>query len=362
MHMDIFNDDAFSSVEMTSAIEDFDFAPGLIGSMGLFEFEPISTEMVSVERRGNELAIIQTSERGEPLDEADDLGKRNIRAFQTRRIAKGRTVRAAEIQNLRAFGRETELETAIKYIGRRQRRLITDVEATWESQMLGAVQGVVLDADSTVIIDWFAEWGLAKPAEINFALTTDTTEVEVLCRQVQRTMIRASKGKWAPGTRIIGLCGDSFFDKLTTHKSVKDVKLAGAAQAAQLLASFGVATESMPGTGSFAMFQLGGITFINYRSTDDFDDAAADAGTAQGTAMLGIPSTKCKFFPAGAPGLFQETYSPLESFEMANTEGRKLYSMLIRDEKRDFWVRPEVYSYPLYICTSPEMLLSAKEA
>jgi hypothetical protein len=35
---------------------------------------------------------------------------------------------------------------------------------------------------------------------------------------------------------------------------------------------------------------------------------------------------------------------------------------MLRDRDRDFWVRPEVYSYPLFICTRPEMLLEAKES
>ncbi|ESZ63510.1 MULTISPECIES: major capsid protein [unclassified Mesorhizobium] len=355
MHMDIFNDDAFSTVSMTVALEDFEFKPNLIGSMNLFEEVPIATETVSVERRaGNVLSIIQTSERGAPLAE----GKRdraNLRKYDTTRIAKGHTIQASEIQNMRAFGTESELETMISYVGRYEQRLIGDVELTWENMQLGALQGKVLDADGTVIIDWFAEWGIAAPAEIDFALDTPGTNVEQKCRDVLRLMQKASKGAWTIGTRVVGLAGDAFFDKLTGHTTVKQVYL-NTSQAQTLNRAFGVATQSAFSAGSYAVFDYGGILFINYRGTDDFSDAA-DPGTKSG---LGIKSTKCKFFPMGAPGVYQKAFAPGEAFEMVNTIGRPLYAMMIRDKDRNFWVRPEVYSYPLFICTRPEMLLTAK--
>jgi len=140
---------------MTQAMEDYDFKPDLIGSLGLFEDVPISTTHISVERRGNELRIIQTYPRGAPLEEAG-RDQRNIRLFETTRIAKGDTIHAAEIQNMRAFGDESELQTAISFISRQQDNLIRDIELTWENQMLGAIQGAVLDADGSVLHDWFS--------------------------------------------------------------------------------------------------------------------------------------------------------------------------------------------------------------
>ncbi|AZO67689.1 major capsid protein [Mesorhizobium sp. M6A.T.Cr.TU.016.01.1.1] len=356
MHMDIFNDDAFSTVSMTTALEDYEFKPNLIGSMNLFGDVPTMTDTISVERRaGNVLSIIQTSERGAPLDE----GKRdraNLRKYGTSRIAKGQTIQASEIQGMRAFGTESDLETMITYVGRYEQRLIGDVELTWENMQLGALQGKVLDADGSVIVDWFDEWGIAEPAEIDFALDTAGTNVEQKCRDVIRLMMKAARGAWTMGTRVVGLCGDSFFDKLTGHVTVKQVYL-NTSQAQTLSRAFGVATQSVFNAGSYAVFDYGGILFINYRGTDDFSDGAAP-GTKAG---LGIRSTKCKFFPMGAPDVFQKTFAPGEAFDMVNTLGRPLYAMMIRDEKRNFWVRPEVYSYPLYICTRPEMLLTAKE-
>jgi hypothetical protein len=361
MHMDIFNDDAFSAMTMTTALEDFEFKPNLIGSMNLFEDIPIATEVVSIERRGNTLGIIPTSLRGAPLEEGTTDG-RNIRYFPTSRIAKGHTIKASEIQGIRAFGTEADLETMIGYVGRYETKLVNEVELTWENMQLGAVMGKVLDADGSTIVDWFAEWGITPPAEIDFELDTTTSEPEEKCREVIEVMKRASKGAWSMGTYVVGLCGKSFFNKLTKHKAIRETYL-NTQQAQTLNRAMGVATGSGFRAGSIATFDYGGILFIRYQEADAFNFASSEATlAAAGKDGMGVQSKRCKFFPVNAPGVFQQAFAPGESFEFVNTIGRKLYSLMIRDEKRNMYVRPEVYSYPLYICTRPEMLLRAKES
>lgn len=43
-----------------------------------------------------------------------------------------------------------------------------------------------------------------------------------------------------------------------------------------------------------------------------------------------------------------------------NTPGQDVYALIVQDKDRQAWVRPEVYSYPLFMCTRPGMLLRAK--
>lgn len=359
MHMDIFNDDAFSATSMTKALENFEFQPGLITSLNLFEDVPIATTSISIERRGNTFELIPTSERGSPIEEGKRDG-RDLRNFNTSRIAKGHTLQASEIQNVRAFGEESDLETMISYVARYQQKLLTSVSATWEFQQLGAAFGKVLDVDGRVIYDWFNEWQIAKPAEINFELDTEATLVETKCREVLRRMQDLADEAWLPNTSVVGLAGDSFFDKLTTHKSVRETYL-NQTQATALNNAFGLANQDGFRAGSYASFVFGGITFVNYKGAKSFDKTAAE-GSKTGKASFGVQSAKCKFIPVNAPGVFQSAFAPGESWEWANTIGRPLYSLMLRDEQRGFWVRPEIYSYPIYVCTRPEMLLTAKEA
>lgn len=353
MHIDIFNDDAFSMGTLTDAIEKMPYVPQLLRTMGLFTPRPVRTELVSIESKDHTLAIIQTSERGAPLQQSK-RNRRNMRHFETVRLAKSDTVKASEIQGIRAFGEETELMQAQELVAERNMKLRADLELTFEKHRLGAIQGKVLDADGSVIINWFDEWGIPVPDVIEFKLATATTDVEKLCRAILRRQQRASKGLWAPGTYTAALCGDGFFDMLTAHKTVRETYL-NQAQASALRQAFGPAAQNM--TGAFATFNYGGILFINYRGVDDQDDAKIETG--DGVESIGIKGYEAKFFPVGAPGVFQVAQSPGETFETVNTLGRDVYSMLIPDRKRNAFVDLEIYSYPLFMCTRPEMLLTA---
>lgn len=353
MHIDIFQDDAFSMGTLTDAIEKMPYSPQLLRTMGLFTPRPVRTEFVSIESKDHTLAIIQTTERGAPLEQGR-TDRRNLRRFDTVRLAKSDTVRATEIAGIRAFGDETELMQAQELVADKNMKLRGDLELTLEKHRLGAVQGIVLDADGSVIINWFEEWGIPVPDPIEFKLATATTDVEKASRDILRKQARASKGLWTPSTYTAALCGDGFFDMLTGHKTVRETYL-NQSQASALRQAFGPAAQNM--TGAFATFNYGGVLYINYRGVDDQTDGAVTSGA--GVASIGIKSYEAKFFPVGAPGVFQVAQSPGETFDTVNTLGREVYSMVIPDKKRNAFVDLEIYSYPLHICTRPETLLTA---
>lgn len=332
-HMDIFNNDAFRVDTLTQAINTMPFVPQFLGSLGIFEVKPVRTEFVSIEKRGNTLALIPTSPRGAPLDEGGTT-KRNIRVFQTSRIAKGDTIQAAEIQGIRAFGSESELQSVEAEVAMRQANLLRDVELTWENMRLGALMGVVKDADGSTIYDWFTEWGIAPPSAIDFNLDSTTTNIRALCHDLSRVMERAAGGAFTPSTQIHALCGDAFFDAFVTHPMVERIYL-NQPQAAAL-------SENQ----AWRAFYFGKIYWHNYRGTDD-------------NTTLKVATDEAKFFPVGAAGVFQAVFSPGEMMHYANTLGLPLYSLIVPDLQRNMWARPEVYSYPLFICTRPEVLLKA---
>ncbi|MCK7579303.1 MAG: major capsid protein [Chromatiales bacterium] len=340
--MDIFNADPFSAFELTGAIEKIPHKPQLLGTLNLFAPRPVRTETVAVEERNGTLALIQTSQRGAPLEEGTG-DKRKIRDFRTVRIAKGDTIQASEIQNIRAFGRESELMQVMDEVMRRlagPTGLISQIELTWENMRLGAIQGIVTDADGSTIIDWYSAMSVTQADEIDFDLDNASPApgaVRKKCNQVIRQMMVAAAGVWIPGqTSVMALCGDNFWDDLTAHKEVRETYL-NTQQAADLR------EINQP----YETFRYGGITWMNYRGTDDGSTVA-------------VHTDKAKFFPVGAPGAFEVAHSPLESIGFVNTPGKPLYSMIVRDLQRDMWVRPEVYSYPLFICTRPAMLQRAK--
>lgn len=344
--LDVFNQDAFSAISLTKAINDVPHLPQFLGSLGLFEVQPITTETLMIERVQDTLSLIPTSERGAPPPKLKH-DKRNVRDFRTVRVAKEDTIYAHQIQNLRAFGSESELATVQGEKARRDMRLVRDMNLTWENMRLGAIQGVLTDADGSTIYNWFTEMGVTQDDEIDFDLddaTPESGEVRTSCAQVVRQTMDAAKGSWIPGSSyVMGLASDSFFDSLVGHSEVRETY------------KYQVEASQLRGPQAYQELNYGGIRFVNYRGTDA--DNLNQAGNAE---SVNVTTDKCKFFPVGCPDVFQVAFSPAESFDFVNTPGQPLYNMMVTDRDRNMWAKTEMYSYPLFICTKPKMLQRAK--
>lgn len=337
--MDVFRGDAFSQITLTNAIDKVGYVPQLLGTIpGLFVPVPVSTTSIFIEERENAPALIQTSERGAPpKQKGGDL--RTARSFKTLRLAQGSRIMASQIQNVRAWGSETEMHTVQSEVARRNFFLRQDIELTMEHMRLGAIQGIVSDADDSVLYNWATEFEQTIPAEVDFDLdnaSPATGAVRKKCNAVRRSIEVALKGLGGAAVSIAAICGDSFWDDLTGHSEVEKTFL-NTAQAADLRGPF-----AQPWTS----FNYGNITWINYRGTD--------TGT-----QVAIDTNKAKFFPIGA-GIFQIAYSPGESFDVVNTMGRPIYNNIILDDDRNSFVDVEQFSYPLPVCTMPQALYRAR--
>lgn len=332
--MDVFKADAFSMMGMLAAQEKVQYKPQFLGSLNLFASKPQRTRVVAIEERERTLALIPTSPIGAPPEQRS-ADKRKVRNFNTVRLAKQSRIMADTIQGIRAFGSETELQQVQTEVAARLQALNDDLELTWEHHRLGAVQGLLLDADGSTLYNFFTEFGISQPNELDFAFDLFAAgELRPFIeKNVVRAMIRASKGAMGTGSRIIGLCGDDFWDALVNHAEVRQTYLNQVA-----------AAELRDGT-AFGTFQFAGVTWVNYRGTDDGTTVAIGAG-------------KVKFFPAGAGDLFQVAWAPAEFLDAVNMPGRPVTPLTLLDPSgRNAFVDVEIYSYPLFICTRPEVLL-----
>lgn len=334
--MDVFRSSAFSMTSLSGAVDKIDYVPNLLGTLGIFEPMPVRTRAIFVDRRTTGLKLIPESPLGSPPEEREHDDREAI-ALQTRRLAKGFTLYAHEIDGIRAFNGESELQQVQAEFLRRMMSVRQDMEATHELHRLGAVQGILTDASGDTTYSYFTEFGVSQAAEIDFELDASTTNVRAKCQQVIRNMARAAKGAMGPGVQVHAICGDAFFDALVDHETVRETYL-----------NFSAAAELRQPT-AFQSFRFGGITFHNYRGTDD-----------QSTVAVG--TDKAKFFPVGARDVFKVAYSPAEFAPFVNTPGQPLYAMNIPDRDRQAWTRGELYSYPLYFCQRPDMLQRAKRA
>ncbi|WP_116082099.1 major capsid protein [Tropicimonas sp. IMCC34011] len=333
--MDIFGNSAFSTTSLSGAIERRPYVPQLLGSLGLFTPEPVRTRNIFVDRIEGGLTLIPTSADGAPPDILD-REDRDAVSLRTTRLAKRFTLYAHELDGIRAFGSETELMQVQREYMRRMDRINADMELTHEFHRLGALQGVLLDADgSTVIYDYSTEFNEAIPAAISFELDQATTDVHAKCKEIARGMARSAKGNLA-GASIHAICGDAFYDQLVSHPSVEKFYLNQAA-ARDLQAAQGAIFES---------FRVGGITFHNYQGTDD-------------NSTVAVPTDEAKFFPVGARDVFKVAYAPLETLDFVGTPGQRVYAMNVPDRERNMWTKGEIYSYPLHVCSQPRVLRKA---
>jgi len=336
MQLNVFDADPFSLTSMSEAVLKIPSVPSFLETLGLFgPGEGVATNVVTIERKDLILTPITTSLRGtEPPMGTTEKAK--VRNFSIPRVAKGDQVFAHEIQGVRAFGSESELQTAVNLVQGKLQKLMAEYNLTMELHRMGAIQGILLDADGSTLYDYFSEFGIAQPAEIDFVLGAASPVEGVLRNQISNSVLRpiarALGNAWSPSVSVVALCGDTFYDKFVNHNDVR------------VTYKNWEAAQSLRGPTAFQAFNFGGVDWVNYKGTDD-------------NSTVAIATGKCKFVVRGVPGLYRRFNGPGETLETANTIGRPIYSMLVRDERRNQWVQPEIYSYPLHMVSRPELLL-----
>lgn len=330
--MDLFNNQVFRRVEITNYLQQLVPVPTLLGTLGvdLFRTVPVRTRQIAIIKRPGERALIPTSPIGAPPVELELKGG-EMRPFFTRRIAKGSTVYAEELQGITLFPEFQAVQTLQAEVAARGTRIRDDVELTNEFQRFGAVQGKTIDADGTTVLDdWFANWGVPAPTPFNFHLDVDTTDLRAICDAIRRAMQLSAPDAWVPGrTRVHCLAGDAFFTALASHPMVERLYLQ-TPQAQQLAQPFD------------DVLDIFGVVFHRW------------AGLVG--SEFEIPADEARFFPVGANEVFQKILAPAEFDPYINQPGQEVYGMTIPDRDRGAWLRTEIYQYPLFMCIRPEIL------
>ncbi|MDX5369078.1 MAG: major capsid protein [Alphaproteobacteria bacterium] len=332
--MDIFEANAFSVIELTRALENIPFKPALLSGSGLFSPRGVRARTVVIESRDGTLSLIPFSERGSAYEQQVPE-RRDMRAFVCRQFKKQDVLWASEIQSVRDFGSESATQQVQTEVAHRLRRLRQDAEATFEYHFLNGIQGLVKDPkDGATVIDYAAEFGITPAAEIDFDLDNASPASGALrkrCQALIESVEESLGGLSAGAVQVRAECGSAFFADLVAHKEVRETYLNTAA-AADLRGR--VADE----------VSFGGIAFRRYR----------------GSSAFGVPADKAYFYPEGVEGLFEIYHAPADTFETVNTLGLPLYARTIPDRDRDEWVRLEIESNPLPICTRPQVLRTGK--
>ena len=324
--LDIFNNDAFSVSNLTQAINDQPHQPTRLGEMGLFEESGISTTSLMVERVGNTLQLVQTSPRGS-IGAGKEDDKRKLISINTVHLQRNDAIVADKVQNVRAFGSESELQTVQSIVADKLGDLRRDMDVTLEWHRIGALKGLLLDADGSTLMDMFTVFGLAQQTH-DIALDIDATKVQIKIVEAVRKMETVLGAKVYNGVHV--LCSPEFFDAMVGHPAV--------VEAYQRWLDGAFLRDDHRASG----FQFAKCTFEEYR------------GTVGATRF--IAANKAYMFPKGVRGMFKAHYAPADYMETVNTIGLPYYAKqeLMRMNKG---VEIEAQTNPIFFNTQPNAVV-----
>lgn len=332
--LNIFQNDAFSVVSLTAAVNKMDHVPGRAGDLAFAGVgEGVTTTSVAIEQQDGALSLISTAQRGAPPAQ-NKADKRTLEHIGVPHIPLDDTIRADEVQNVRAFGSPDQTAGVQTVVNQRLAKMVGRHDLTLENLRLGALRGQIIDADgTTVLVDLYAKFGVTAPDTVAFALGTNTTKVRQKCHQVTRIMRQNAKMVLPSTARVHAFVDGNFMDKLVEHPEVKGV-----------YDGYEAAERRLGGSYVEGIFEFGGIFFEEYRGSDD--------------GAVGIGANSARFFWTGVPGMYAEYYSPGDFIEAVNTVGLPRYAKIAADPSGfNRFVAVHTQQNPLPLCLRPKTLV-----
>lgn len=340
MFPDIFNSDAFTLATLTAVINEEEHIPGLAGQVFAGVGEGVATMEISFEIDVENLSLIPTSTRGGPAPK-NTQDKRKVIAVNIPHIKLEETIGAYQIQGVREFGSMDTLRGARSVVDKQIRKQTRRMDLTTEHLRLGALQGLVKDADGSTLLDLFSLFGKTQTV-IDFNATFGANAddrfngLQVKLTEMTREMRRALKSD-VPGAKIYCFAGDNFFDKVVACSNVKGV-WDGWVKAEERLASNYV----------WGDYLFADVVFHNYQGTND--QTRTSAGT------VGVAPDEARFFFTGVNGLYEEYFAPADFMETVNTIGLPRYAKAAPADNMNRALNLHTQMNPLPVCLKPATL------
>lgn len=331
---DIFNNDAFSVSQLTQTIVDIPRVPTRLGDMGLFTEYGITTPTMMIERKGAALSLVPAAPRGGVRQTIGSTNRKLIPVGSVH-LPQGATVLADEVYGVRAFGSETEVESMVNLVREKMAVAKSNLDLTMEYQRVGALKGLVLDADGTTpLLDVYALFGMTQEVmPWNIATANTSADPKQLCVNLKRKIRNKLGGR--SFTRVRAMVSEGFFDKLIAHGNMKT------AWERWNSGQFNRDDQSMTD------FEFAGVVFGIYEGGVDGTDFVEDGfGYA---------------YPEGVSRMFQTAYAPADYMETVNTMGLPYYA---KQEVMKFnkGVDIETQSNPICLNTLPEAVIKLTAA
>ncbi|ALN64577.1 hypothetical protein GLA29479_3725 [Lysobacter antibioticus] len=328
-----FHNPAFSMSALTTAINILPNQYGRLDELNLFPVKPVRTRQVTVEERNGVLSLLPTQPVGSP-GTVGKRGKRALRAFNVPHIPHDDVVLPEEVIGVRAFGSESELQTVAGVMADHLQTMRNKHSITLEHLRIGALKGVILDADGSELANLFDIFNIT-PKTFEFQLADPKTDVRAKCIELKRYMSKSLQGERMSGIHV--LVSSEFYDLLTAHPKVQE--------AYQRWQEGAALRDDMRSD-----FRFAGVRFEEY---------AGEASDAEGNTRRFIEVGEAHAFPLGTLDTFATYVAPADFNESVNTLGQLLYSKQA-PRKFDRGTDLHTQSNPLPMCHRPALLPKLK--
>lgn len=325
--LDIFKTDAFGLVALTESFIKAEYQPGQIGASGLFQAKGIKSRTAVVEWKDGQLALIQTTPRGGAKALPKGSTKRTVESFLVPHLERGAAVYADEVQDLRAFGSEDQTQPVTDLVNERLADCRADHEVTLEHMRVTALQGIVLDADGSTLVNLFTKFNVSQ---LTGTVSPNAASDEYDALRGEITVIQRAIEAKNPGpiNGYKAYCGAGFFDQLRADVGVTQTLRFADPQAL------------LQNENAVRRFNFAGVVWEEYR------------GSTGGTAF--IADDEAYVCPIG-PQIYKTYFAPADYIETVNTLGLPGYAKQIMNELGT-GIEIHTQSNPLVLVTRPDVI------
>lgn len=287
-------EDVFKLGNLTASINIVPSVPSRLAP--LFSIKRQSTTTVLVDEQAGRLSLVPAGDRRGPGSPVEG-SRRAARTFTTIHLPTTSSVLAEDNQGLRGFGSEDAAAPLITLVNDRLQEMKNNLAATREHLRIGAIKGLILDADGTTVIEnLYTAFGVAQQTvAMDFATnTTPRTKLMEAKRKAEEAL-----GNSALITGWFCVASPSFFDTLVESEKVKSIWEGWQA------------SQDRNGGDVRKGFVFGEVEFVDYSAK-----VGGHAFIPDGEAFL-IPRV---------PGLLVEAIAPANYSETVNTLGLEYYA------------------------------------
>jgi hypothetical protein len=298
----------------------------MITGMNLFSEEGIPTTTFEIERDKNELRLIPAGVQG---IRGQRIGRdpRKVVTLSTVNLPQSDFLKASEVQNVRAFGKTSELEQLQTLVNKILLKGRERLDATIEWHMLGAIKGKILDADGTsVLLDCFDRFQMTQVTQ-SLGTASPSTDIADKFLEALNKLDDELAGKSYTSAVLILHRND--FRKVVTHPSVQR---------------------------AYKDFQAGAFLRNDPRAGFPFQDVLIKQYRGKVNGMEFMTEGEGYLVPLGVPDMFQIKYSPAQYMETVNTPGVPYYAKQVV-EKFDTGIDFDMQSNVMVFNSQPNGVL-----